>query len=197
MRWGGRPPLHGVEGQSVQEPREQEPGQELRVRGQGQRPAALSARPLVLWGSHWLAPTRGPGAPCRGRPPRHTGEQSVDLGGLGRDGAGVASEGLGGPGDGLGRVWAVCRCGRLTALSVPRRRPQPRVQEDPGAHRQEAGPGRPRGSRQAGGGGGAAGAHAARDPQPVLQALCFRRPQAHGAVSLRVPPPGPPRPGLG
>ena len=76
--------------------------------------------------------------------------------------------------------------------SVPRRWPEPRVQEDPDVRPQEAGPSRPgRGSQARG--GGAAGARPARGPQPVLQALRLRRPQAHGPVSLSAR--RPPRPG--
>ncbi|XP_022262020.1 selenocysteine-specific elongation factor isoform X5 [Canis lupus baileyi] len=51
--------------------------------------------------------------------------------------------------------------------------PRPRVQEDPDAHPQEAGPSWPRGSSQAGGGGRAARACTTRGPQPVFQALCL------------------------
>ena len=111
----------------------------------------------------------------------------------------LAPWGAGGPGQCWG-VWAPSGGslqsrgpdGVTGSPSVPRRWPEPRVQEDPDVRPQEAGPCWPGRGSQAGR-GGAAGARPARGPQPVLQALRLRRPQAHGPVSLSARRPPRPR----
>lgn len=138
----------------------------------------------------WLHVGSGPGR-CWGG--------SGSMWGLGQAGAGGSWPGqccrvLAPWGGGPGSIWGGSLQswgpdGVIGSPSVPCRWPEPRVQEDPDVRPQEAGPCRPGRGSQAGG-GRAAGACPARGPQPVLQALRLRRPQAHGPVSLsaRRPP---------